>query len=108
MLGKLREVLLTQYIGAFLIALLVWRSAVEIITTIVRIVISYFRTPPTRSALGFTFDESPFPWTSVIFMAATVALYLLTACALARWLYPVEMKGPQAEEEPSARDREQP
>jgi len=108
MLGKLREVLLTQYIGAFLIALLVWRSAVEVITTIVRIVISYFRTPPTRSALGFTFDESPFPWTSIIFMASTVALYLLTAFALARWLYPVETTGPEADEESFAEDREQP
>jgi len=37
MFTKLREVLLTQYIGAFLIALLVWQAAVEIVTRVVRI-----------------------------------------------------------------------
>jgi len=86
MLGKLREVLLTQYIGAFLIALLVWQGAVEIVTRVVRIGywISYRRHP---SVLGGN-SEDPFRWDGLLLTIVSTMIYLVAAYALAQWLYP--------------------
>ena len=88
MFRKLHEILLTQYIGSILVALLVWQAAIEVITTAVRTGFWFSNHRHTESVLGGGFSRAPFPWDNLIFSAVTVALYLLTAYGLARWLYP--------------------
>jgi hypothetical protein len=86
MLAKLREILLTQYIGSILIALLVWQAAIEIVSIVVRSGFWYFKQRHGQSVLlpsGITY-----PWDSLIFAAVTAGLYLATSYLLARWLYP--------------------
>ena len=87
MFSKLREILLTQYIGSILIALLALQAAVEFVTRAVRTGFWIFNNRHSDSVLGGSSD-APFPWDNLIFSAVTFALYLLTAYALARWLYP--------------------
>lgn len=87
MLGKLREILMTQYIGSILIALLVWQAAVEVVTRIVRIGFWFSYDHHTQSVLGGSSD-APFRWDSLALSAVSAALYLLVAYGLARWLYP--------------------
>ncbi len=84
---KLREILLTQYIGSMLVALLVLQATIELITTAVRTGFWFSNHRHTESVFGGS-SSSPFPWDNLIYSAVTVALYLLTAYALARWLYP--------------------
>ena len=83
-----REILLTQYIGSILVALLVWQAAIEVITIVVRTGFWFYNYRHTESVLGGS-SGTPYPWDNLIFAAVTVAVYLLTAYGLARWLYPV-------------------
>jgi hypothetical protein len=87
MLKNLREILLTEYIGSILIALLALQAAVEFITTVVRTGFWFFNQPHTKSVLGRS-SSAPFRWDTLIFDGVKIALYLLTAYGLARWLYP--------------------
>ena len=91
MFSKLREVLLTQYIGAFLIALLVWQAAVELVTRIVRIGYWFYYTP--HPSMFAEYSREQFHWDSVILSIVRGAMYLLVAYALGRWLYPPESSG---------------
>ena len=107
MFSKLREILLTQYIGSILIALLVWQAAIEVVTTAARTGFWFSSHHHSESVLGGS-SGAPFPWDNVIFAASTVALYLLTAYGLARWLYPPastdaqpDVEGQPARDEPS-------
>lgn len=87
MFRKLREILLTQYIGSILVALLVWQAALEVVTTLVRTGFWFYHHSQHDSVLAQSTNR-PFPWDNLVFSAVTVALYLLTARAVARWLYP--------------------
>jgi len=87
MFSKLRVILLTQYIGSILVALLGWQAMVEIISTVVRSAFWYFNERHSQFVLSGS-PGAPYRWDSLIFSAVTVVLYLLTAYALARWLYP--------------------
>ena len=86
MLTKLRDILLTQYIGSSLIALLIWQGVFEFITTAVRSMFWSYSHRNTGSLLSES--SSKFPWDNIVFTGVTIALYLLTAYALARWLFP--------------------
>jgi len=85
MLTKLREILLTQYIGSILVALLVWQAAIEVVSTLVRTGFWVFN--HQRSQSVFRTTSTPFPWDNLVFSAVTLILYLLTAYVLASWLY---------------------
>lgn len=85
-MNKVREILLTQYIGSILVALLGWQAGVEVITGVVRNGFWFVNHQRTQSVLGPS--GTPFPWDNLIFSAVTAVLYLLTAYLLARWLYP--------------------
>jgi hypothetical protein len=98
MLTKLREILLTQYIGSILVALLAWQAALEIITTAVQAGFWFSNHRHTESVFEGS-PGAPFPWETLAFSAVTVALYLATAYGLARWLYPVASPEAQAETE---------
>jgi uncharacterized membrane protein len=81
---KIREILLTQYIGSILVALLALQALIEIVAMIFRIAswpFNYRRSVSLGSPLLF-------PWDSLIFSLVSVALYVLIAYVLARWLYP--------------------
>ena len=86
MLTKLRDILLTQYIGSILIALLIWQALFEFITMAVRSVFWSYNHRNTGSLLENS--SSRFPWDNVVFTGVTIALYLFTAYALVRWLFP--------------------
>ena len=99
MLIKLREVLLTQYIGAFLIALLIWQAAVEVVTRIVRIGYWFYYTP--HPSMFVEYSREQFHWDSVVLSIVRGALYLLVAYALGRWLYtPEPLRGSNEPEPP--------
>ena len=105
MFSKLREILLTQYIGSILVALLVWQAAIEVVTTAVRTGFWISSHSHSESVFGGS-SSTPFPWDNLIFSAVTVALYSLTAYGLARWLYPTTL--PAAKEEPESEPSDQP
>lgn len=86
MLGKLREILLTEYIGSILIALLLWNALTEFVTRVSRIVSWIFNHRHQESVLGI-WSTTPFAWDRLLFSAVTIALYLGTGYALAKWLY---------------------
>jgi hypothetical protein len=99
MLAKVREILLTQYIGSILIALLGCQALVVLLTTAVRTGFWYFETQRRQSVLGE--PSALFPSDTLILSGVTVAVYLLTAYALARWLYPAAtLPPPEADSEP--------
>jgi len=87
MFSKLREILLTQYIGSILIALLLVQAAIEVVARVARTGFWVFNHQHAVSVLGGS-STTPYPWDKLIFSAVTTALYLLIAYALARWLYP--------------------
>ena len=86
-LAKLRQILLTQYIGSILIALILLQVAIEAVLRFVRI--GFWLADHSRSAsvLGES-RRAPFPWDNLVFSGVTIALYLLVAYALTRWLFP--------------------
>ncbi len=101
MLSKLREVLLTQYIGSILIALFIWQAAIELILTAVRTGFWAYDYSRHRSVFG-GYDGSPYPWDNLILAAVTVILYLLAAFVLARWLFPPASTGTNPESNESS------
>jgi hypothetical protein len=85
MLEKLREILLTQYIGSILVALLACNAVITLTTYLLQAAIWVFNDQRTRSVLGSS--HPAYPWDNLVYSAATIILYLLTAYFLARWLY---------------------
>jgi hypothetical protein len=88
MVQKLREILLTRYIGSILVALLCWQALVVVIERVVQTLFWVINDQRDRSALGS--PHSAFPWDNFVFSGVTITLYLLGAYALARWLYPAD------------------
>lgn len=103
MFVKLREVLLTQYIGAFLIALFVWQAAIEIITQIIRSGYWFYYTH--RSSVLSEYSREAYRWDNLILTTVRVALFLAVAYGLANWLYGLELRTPTDEDtEPTSSD----
>lgn len=100
MFNKLREILLTQYIGSILIALLVLQAASEVVIRAVQTGVWFFNLQHSESVFGGS-TRAPFPWDRLIFSAVTTALYLLTAYTLARWLFPDTMRVLQTDPDPT-------
>jgi len=107
MFGQLREILHTQYIGAMLIALLVWQATIEAVVTVVRGLFWLSGHLKNESVFGRS-PSDVFPWDNLIFSAVTVAFYLLTAYGLVRWLYPPEATTPEAGKEEQSSTPDQP
>lgn len=87
MIVKIREILLTQYIGAILIALMGWQAVVVLVGTAIRDLGWFVRQQQNASVVGSA--GTTFPWVSLIDAAITMFLYLLVGYLLARWLYPL-------------------
>jgi hypothetical protein len=85
-MDTIRRILLTEYIGAILIAVLVADAFSALITTAVA-QISYY----ARLRHDPYFSTHRFSTTYSLFEAsARIALYLLVAYLIARWLYPAK------------------
>lgn len=95
MFSKLREVLLTQCIGAFLIALLVWQAAVEIVTRVVRI--GYWISHKQHASVFGDHSPDPFRWDGLVLTIVSVGIYLAVGWGLAMWLYKAEVQGARDE-----------
>jgi hypothetical protein len=89
MVEKLREILLTRYIGSILIALLCLQALIVLIEKIVQTLFWFIYDQRSHSVLGSS--RSSFAWDNLIFSVVTGALYLAVAYALAQWLYPTDV-----------------
>jgi hypothetical protein len=99
LLPKIREILLTQYIGAILTALLACQAIIVVIAAVIRDGLWYIGQRRAQSVLEGS--RVSFPWENMISTLVTAALYVLTAYLLARWLYPVMPSTPSTEDEHS-------
>jgi hypothetical protein len=84
LMRRLRAILLTDYIGAILIALLATQAIIVFLTALVQ-QISYYTHFAEHSLTGPAFRSSH--WEPVLTSLVRIALYLLTAYLLVRWLY---------------------
>lgn len=86
-MGKIREILLTQYIGSILIALLVIQAGTAAVNRIGRIGLWLFSRGRSASVLRGA-SGVPFAWDYLLESIVSIALYLAAAYWLAAWLYP--------------------
>jgi ABC-type multidrug transport system permease subunit len=81
---RLREILLTQYIGAVTIGLLLGQAISGFVNAIVQAGASYVAIRQTEGV--FTASQQ-FSWKNLITSLISVTLYFLVSLALIRWLY---------------------
>jgi hypothetical protein len=84
---RIREIFLTQYIGAIVIGMLVVQAAVGTISLVIQPVIWYTQSRDSRSVMS---GLGPFPWLKMLPTAITVALYVIVCYMLLGWLYRTE------------------
>jgi hypothetical protein len=88
---NIREILLTQYIGAIAIGLILAQAVLGFVNALVQAGATYWAIQQGRSVL----TESPaFPWRNLITSIITVSLYLLICLISIRWLYSEPKAGP--------------
>ena len=97
---ELREVLLTQYIGAITIGFVLAQTVTGVISGLVQTGFNYYWTShDSNSVLGGTV---PFPWKTLLFWLVTAVLEVLVAFILIRWLYtPDEVSDGNSSEMPA-------
>jgi|SRR5690242_12190229 len=101
---RIRELLLTQYIGAIVIGLLISQAITNLVSTILVPAGWYLESRgAARSVLGFS-SPQPFNWDRFLLNVIGVGLYLLIAYLLLRWLYLTEDDEgpPEGIDEPAA------
>ena len=86
---RLREILLTQYIGAITIGFILAQAAIGFVSEITQTVAGYWVLQSQRSALG---PSTSFPWANFLTSMVSIALNLVVGFLLIRWLY-AEEKG---------------
>src|ERR1700752_3082104 len=98
---KLRDILLTQYIGAITIGLVLAQAIFGFVNAFVQAVATYIAIQKSRSVLGNT---PTFSWANFITSMITVLLYVIISLPLIRWLYsgPTPESGDEASESPGA------
>jgi hypothetical protein len=82
---KLREILLTQYIGAITIGFVLAQTVTGVISGVVQTGFNYYWTRHDSSSV--LSGAAPFPWKTLLFWLATALLETLAALVLIRWLY---------------------
>jgi len=85
---RIREIFLTQYIGAIVIGMLVVQALGGAISLLMQPVIWYMQVRESRSVM-----QSPlasFPWSKLLPSAITIALYVIVSYLLFGWLYRTE------------------
>ncbi len=92
---RIRELLLTQYIGAIVIGLVISQAITNFVSTILIPAGWYLESRnASRSVLG---SPRPFMWDRFVVNLIAVALYVLIAYLLVRWLYLTEENQGHAE-----------
>lgn len=86
MIQRIREILLTKYIGSILIAILLWQALYKVIEAGGRSVLWVVTNQRSHSAMGG--EQSSFPWDWLSLAVVEVVLYGLAAYWLATWLHP--------------------
>lgn len=81
---KIREILLTQYIGAVMIGLVLAQGVSALVNGITQSGAEYWVAQHTRSAFA---NAPEFSWRGLLISAIRVLLYLVISLALIRWLY---------------------
>jgi len=96
---RIREILLTDYIGAITIAFLVGDGVFAIITALIRTGSAYVY----FSRRGGVFDSpaSHIQWETLISALLTCTLSLAAALLLARWMYPNVFNSPSIDTDPT-------
>jgi H+/Cl- antiporter ClcA len=85
---RIREILLTQYIGAIVIGMLLAQALTGLVSLLVQPVIWYQQVRESHSVMDRGLP--PFPWSKLLPLAITIALYVIVSYLLVTWLYPVE------------------
>jgi hypothetical protein len=82
---RIREILLTQYIGAITVGFIFAQAAIHFINEIALAFAQYWTIQQDQgSAMG---APRSFPWANFTVSMASVALHLLVGFLLIRWLY---------------------
>jgi hypothetical protein len=96
---RVREILLTQYIGAITIGFIFAQAATHFINGITQVAAQYWTIQQDyRGVMG---APRSFPWASFIVSMSSVVLHLLVAFLLIRWLY-AEENGQSGDQEVEA------
>lgn len=85
MIKTIRQILLTEYIGSILVAMLGCQAIIVLLTAILRDVLWYCL--GSRNAAILSGTRPPFRWDNFVVSCTSIVLYLLLAYLLARWLY---------------------
>jgi hypothetical protein len=80
----LRDILLTQYIGAITVGLLAAQAIMALVNAIVQAGAAYWAIHQYEGALG---PSREFSWRNPITSLVSVSLEILICLALIRWLY---------------------
>ena len=83
-MNRLREILLTQHIGAVAIGLVAGQILMGLVNTVVQTGAAYFATRQSESVLG---QRREFSWQTPILSLISISLEILICIALIRWLY---------------------
>ena len=82
---RIREIFLTQYIGAIVIGMLVSQALMNAISLLMEPLVWYEQTHARQSVMN---TSQSFPWSNLLRPAITIALYVVVSYALLSWLYP--------------------
>jgi hypothetical protein len=96
---RIREILLTQYIGAITIGFIFAQATIQFIDNIALGVMRYWMSEEFQgSAMG---AARSFPWANFVVPLAAIVLHLLVGFLLILWLYS-EDKTQRSDNEPEA------
>ena len=89
MVGRLRQIFLTQYIGAIVIAFLTVQGIVGLIGMVTMTLAFYFESKrqPAPSIFQGPTEPPGFAWNALLVSIVAVGLHFLSAYVLLRWLY---------------------
>jgi predicted Kef-type K+ transport protein len=87
---RIREIFLTQYIGAIVIGMLVVQAIAGVISLLMQPLIWYTQARESRSIMQSVLPL--FPWSQLLPPVITVALYVVVSYLLFAWLYQTEEK----------------
>ena len=85
MIRTIREILLTQYVGAILVALLALQAIGVLLSTLVGNSVRYWQVLRDRSLMAGSLP--PFPWLNLVSPLLLIVFYLIASYALAWWLF---------------------
>ena len=83
-MNRIREVLLTQHIGAITVGLVLAQGIFVFVNSLVQAVATFWALQQARGVLT---ESAPFSWHNLITSMISVVFYLLICLSLIRWLY---------------------